>query len=149
MQTAAVALSPRSPGQRTLVLIGQPSAAELAELARSGIATVLDLRQAGEERGFDEPAAAAAAGLRYVALPVAGAAGLTRGNVEAFARIVDDPAHHPLAVHCATANRVGALVALKAAWLDGAAVEDALALGRQAGLVAMEGAVRPLLATAG
>lgn len=145
MQITEVALSPSAPDRRARVLFGQPSVAELEALARDGVRCVLDLRQAAEDRGYDEAAATAAAGMRYLALPIAGAAGLTPEAVAAFARLVDDPAHHPLAIHCATANRVGAIVTLKAAWLDGQDREAALALGRAAGMKAIEPAVVALL----
>lgn len=145
MQTVAVTLSPADATRRTLVVLGQPTAADLVALAASGTRAVLDLRQAGEDRGYDEPAAVVAAGMRYLALPIAGAAGLTADNAREFARLVDDPANHPLAIHCATANRVGALAALKAVWHDGSDVDSALALGRAAGMRAIEPAVRAAL----
>jgi uncharacterized protein (TIGR01244 family) len=145
MQTVELALSPTAPTRRTRVLLGQPTAAELAALARDGVRLVLDLRQAGEARGYDEAAAARDAGLGYRNLPVAGAAGMTRENVEAFAAIVDDGANQPLVIHCATANRVGGLVALKAAWRDGLDREAALALGRAAGMRALEPTVAALI----
>ena len=54
---------------------GQPSAAQLGELAAQGVRTVIDLRQPGEDRGFDETRVAESLGLRYVRIPVAGAEG--------------------------------------------------------------------------
>lgn len=146
MRIAELALSPAAPARLTRVVFGQPTEADLGELARAGVRVLLDLRQVDEDRGFDEDAASRAAGLVHRSLPIAGPAGLTPENVREFARIVDDPANHPLAAHCATANRIGALVALKAAWLDGLEPEAALDLGRQAGMVAIEPAVRALLA---
>lgn len=145
MQIADVALSPAHPERRTRVVFGQPNAADLAVFAEAGARAVLDLRQAAEDRGFDEAATCTALGLRHLALPIAGAAGFTPGNVAAFARLVDDPTHHPLVVHCATANRVGALAALKAVWHDGRPRDEALALGREAGMRAIEPAVVALL----
>jgi len=145
MKVVAVALSPASPERLTRVVIGQPSATELAELARDGAKVVLDLRLPGEARGFDEATAVAAAGMSYRNLGIAGPTGLTPDNVREFARLVDDPANHPLVLHCATANRVGALAALKAAWHDGRGADAALALGREAGMRAIEPAVRALL----
>ena len=57
---------------------GQPTPAHLAELAREGVRTVINLRAPGEPLEYDEPAAAAQLGLRYVALPIAGANDLDR-----------------------------------------------------------------------
>ena len=53
---------------------GQPDAAELETLAEKGYVAVIDLRGPGEDRGFDEAAAAEAAGLSYTPLPIASAA---------------------------------------------------------------------------
>jgi hypothetical protein len=49
-------------------------------------------------------------------------------------------------VHCGSSNRVGALLALRAAWLKGATLEAALAAGRSAGLTGLESAVRSAIA---
>jgi hypothetical protein len=48
-------------------------------------------------------------------------------------------------VHCASGNRVGALLALRANRLEGASPEDALELGLDAGLTRLEPAVREAL----
>ncbi|SVC09755.1 uncharacterized protein METZ01_LOCUS262609, partial [marine metagenome] len=47
--------------------------------------------------------------------------------------------------YCASGNRVGGLLALKAYWLDGVEPDDALEIGRQAGLTGLESAVQELL----
>lgn len=47
--------------------------------------------------------------------------------------------------HCAGGNRVGALVALQAAWHQGLPPEQAIALGQRAGLAGLEPRVRELL----
>ena len=48
-------------------------------------------------------------------------------------------------VSCATSNRVGAMFALKAGWLEGAAHEAAMALGQRAGLKGLAPVVAKLL----
>ena len=48
-------------------------------------------------------------------------------------------------LHCASGNRVGALMALRAAWLHGASDEEALAIGRAHGLASLRGQVEMLL----
>src|SRR5690606_38327465 len=52
----------------------------------------------------------------------------------------------PALVHCASGNRVGALAALRAAWLQGADEEAAIAEGRRWGLRSLETEVRSSLA---
>ena len=49
---------------------GQPTAEQLEKLAAAEYKTVIDLRAPSEDRGYDEAAAAKAAGLDYVPIPV-------------------------------------------------------------------------------
>jgi len=123
---------------------GQPDAADLVKLGKSGFRQVIDLRQDAETPDFDEAKAARDAGLSYASLPIAGAAGLTRENVQAFDRLLAD-AQRPVLVHCASGNRVGAMAALRAAWIEGHSPEDAIAIGKRWGLKALEPTVRALL----
>ena len=122
---------------------GQPSAAQLQQAADAGVTTVIDLRQPDEDRGFDETAAAERLGLRYVRIPVAGAAGLTDASAYAL-RTALAQSSGPVLVHCASGNRAGALLALLNA-RDGASVEHALQLGRDAGMTSLEAPTRALL----
>lgn len=88
---------------------GQPTAEQLAALARAGLRTILDVRGSEEDRGFDEPAAARALGLRYEGIPVTPD---TLGD-EQFDRaraVLNDPAARPILLHCRSANRSGALL---------------------------------------
>ncbi len=128
-----------------LYVSGQPSQAQLQALPGTGVDTVIDLRQADEPRGYDEQAAAERLGLRYVRLPVAGAAGLTDANVSALRQML---AHSDgkVLLHCASGNRAGALLALLAR-RDGADLDTALELGRRAGMKpSLEPATRDALA---
>jgi len=122
---------------------GQPSAAQLQQAADAGVTTVIDLRQPDEDRGFDETAAAERLGLRYVRIPMAGAAGLTDANAYAL-RTALAQSSGPVLVHCASGNRAGALLALVQA-RDGAPVDQALQLGRDAGMTSLEAPTRALL----
>lgn len=126
-----------------LYTAGQPSAAELQQAAAAGVTTLIDLRQPDEARGFDETAAAERLGLRYVRIPVAGAAGLTEANAQAL-RTALAQSQGPALLHCASGNRAGALLALLQA-REGASVEDALTFGRAAGMTSLEAPTRVLL----
>jgi uncharacterized protein (TIGR01244 family) len=125
------------------VVGGQPTAADLAAFAATGGALVINLRNTTEDLGYDEAATAAALGLRYLSLPVAGAAGVTPDNARALSAAIAGAAGGVM-VHCATGNRVGGLFAL-AAGLEGAPVDDAIALGRAHGMVNLDAHVRALL----
>jgi uncharacterized protein (TIGR01244 family) len=125
---------------------GRPSEAHLREARARGIRTVVNLCPHSEPCGYDEPALVQSLGMHYVNIPIAGAADLTTENARLLtAAIAEAGPKHPVLVHCASGNRVGALFAIKARRIDGAGVEEALAIGRSAGLKAMEPAVRQLL----
>lgn len=130
----------------TIVVGGQASTAELRELSIAGFRRIIDLRPATEDRGFDEPSSVAAENLEYRQLPIAYAADLTMANVQQFDQWFADPACPLTLVHCASGNRVGALFALRAAWLHGKNVAAALNEGRAAGLKGMEAAERSAIA---
>jgi uncharacterized protein (TIGR01244 family) len=130
------------PGVHTAGRIGSD---DIAKLEAAGIRHVIDLTLDSETPAFDEATAVRAAGLAYDNLPIAGPDGLTRANVEAFDRLLSD-ATGPVLVHCASSNRVGAMAALRAAWMEGKPVEEAVAIGRAWGLKSLEAAVRERIA---
>jgi uncharacterized protein (TIGR01244 family) len=112
---------------------GQPRAEDFARLAAAGCATVLDLCAPEEARGFDEPAAVAAAGLDYVNVPVRSYTP-TDALFDQVRALLRDTARRPLLFHCRSANRVGGLL-LPSLILDaGMDQEEALALAARVGL---------------
>ena len=78
-------------------------------------------------------------------IPISGATDLTKENMQALVAGLKDAPKGPVMIHCASGNRAGALLALKAAWVDGKKLEDAVALGKKAGLTRLEEALRALL----
>src|SRR3546814_239550 len=94
-----------------------------------------------ETPGFDGAGTVRAAGVGYSNLPLAGPPDLTRENVLAFDALLRD-AERPVLVHCASGNRVGAMAALRAAWVEGLPAEEAIAIGRDWGLKGLEDEVR-------
>lgn len=125
---------------------GQPDARDLAQLYMQGVRTIIDLRAGDEDRGFDEAAEVARLGMTYMTLPIAGKDAITPENAEALQALLREHGGGTL-VHCASGNRVGALLALGAA-RAGASREEALALGRRAGLKSLEPVVAAQLETA-
>ena len=123
---------------------GRIAADDLPALRAAGIVRVIDLTPDSETPGFDEAGAVRAAGLAYDNLPIAGAADLDLAAVAAFDQLLRQ-AQGPTLVHCASGNRLGALVALRAAWLQGTDDEAAIAEGRRWGLRGLEGEVRQRL----
>ena len=125
---------------------GQPTAAQLRGMARQGVRTVIDLRQPGEDRGFDETGVAESLGMRYVRIPVAGAEGLDAANVRAVHQALQQ-SQGPVLLHCASGNRAGAVLGLVNARYEHASPEQALQLGQRAGLRSLETATRERLAS--
>jgi protein tyrosine phosphatase (PTP) superfamily phosphohydrolase (DUF442 family) len=124
---------------------GQPSAAALSAAAAGGYKSVIDLRALTEDRGFDEKATVEGLGMSYVSLPVDGAAGVSFANAAALDKLLAD-LPKPVLLHCASSNRVGALLALRAK-ANGADSATALDLGVANGLGSLKGAVETKLAS--
>lgn len=132
-----------APGLRTA---GQPAPHEIQALAAAGLKHIINLRPVTEDAGFDEAALAAKLGLRYTVVPIAGAGDLNLARTRELDAALAKTQGEPTLVHCASSNRVGALLALRAAWLQKQTPEQALALGRAGGLTKMEPMVQQLLA---
>jgi protein tyrosine phosphatase (PTP) superfamily phosphohydrolase (DUF442 family) len=121
---------------------GQPDEVGLKVFADKGYAAVIDLRSDSEDRGLDEPSVVEGLGMDYISLPVAGD-GITFENARELDRLIKSY-NEPVLVHCASSNRVGALLALSAFEETG---DAALALekGKAGGLKGLEGKVRELI----
>lgn len=124
---------------------GQPDVEQLRAAAAAGIRRVINLRPASEDAGYDEAATADALQLDYQQLPIAGPQDLNADNVRKLDALLTAGAGTPTLIHCASGNRVGALMALRAAWIQGKSTAEALEIGRRWGLTKMEAAVSQLL----
>lgn len=131
-------------GAAGIASAGQPDAAALEAFAAAGYVAVIDLRGVGEDRGLDEPAVAERFGLEYISLPIPSAVAVTFENADKLDRLLAR-IDGPVLVHCASGNRVGALLALRES-RSGADDEQAVAYGRQAGLTRLESVIRQRLA---
>ncbi len=123
---------------------GQPDEETLQVYADSGFVAVVDLRTARENRGMDDEAAAVEAlGMEYISLPIDGAEAVNFDNAAALSEVLAR-FDEPVLVHCGSANRVGALLALGKAQA-GAEAEEAIAYGKAAGMTRLERRVREVL----
>jgi uncharacterized protein (TIGR01244 family) len=116
-----------------LLFGGQPTEAQLQALAAAKYKTVIDLRAPSEDRGYDEPTAAAKAGLVYVPLPITDETLDQAETLDAFIRIFNE-AEKPVLVHCAGGGRVATAYY---AWLVSEkkmSREEALAKAKEQGL---------------
>jgi len=126
---------------------GQPTPEVLAAAAEAGYQTIVSLRPDGEI-DWDEAAEVERLGMNFVSLPIAGVSDMGREAVGELEALLSDSEQKPVMIHCGSGNRVGALFAVKAFHLEGLDLEEALAVGRTAGLTQMEGAVRAVLESA-
>lgn len=123
---------------------GQPSKDDLAKFKERGVKTVVSLRGAGENPGFDEAAEVEKLGMKFVNIPVSSAGDLTVDNAKALSMVLAESGGDAV-VHCASGNRVGALMAVKAYALDGKDKGQAIKEGQQFGLTSMASTVNQVL----
>jgi uncharacterized protein (TIGR01244 family) len=108
----------------------EPFAIDL--LAREGFRTVVNTRLAHEPGVADEAAVVTRAGMAYHHLPLDPDAP-DAAIAERFLDVLSAPTTHPVYIHCASANRVGALWAIKRVVQDGwdrqQAIDEGTAIG--------------------
>ena len=128
-----------------LWVMGTPSDEQLAEFADNGGDVVINLLSQKEMTKSEEAAVVTRNGMAYYHVPVNGADGVTLENARTVDRILLENSDKTVLVHCASSNRVGALMALRAGWLDGMSVEKALEVGREHGMTSLEDKVKTML----
>jgi len=105
--------------ETTIACAGATTPAGVAEVKRLGYHSIINLREA-TEAGADvegEAAAAKAAGITYIHLPLK-TASPDPAVVDQFLTAVTTPANEPAFVHCASANRASALWMVKRMLVD-------------------------------
>ncbi|HET8815869.1 MAG TPA: sulfur transferase domain-containing protein [Pseudidiomarina sp.] len=127
------------------IAAGPPTAEQLAAFAAIGGEVVINLQSFEELQNIPEAEWAEQSNLDYFHIPIAGGDDLTRTTVAEFHGIVSANENRQMLMHCGSGNRVGAMIALRAAWHQGATVEEAIALGEQYGLTSLKPRVESLL----
>ena len=90
---------------------GQPSKEGFQTLAKMGVHTVLDLREAGG-RSADENRIVTSVGMHYVNVPMKGMATPTESQISRALAVLNDAQAGPVFVHCRRgADRTGAVIA--------------------------------------
>ncbi len=123
-----------------LITGGMPDREALERARDLGVTTVISLRTPEEPGASDEQAMVEEMGMTFVSIPIAGAADLTEDEAREVDEAIGD-AESTTVLHCASGNRAGAMVALRAFFVQGLSKEEALSLGREAGLTRLEDAV--------
>lgn len=99
---------PKSSAFADIIFGGQPSADDLKEAKKKGVKAVLNLREA-KELDFDEAALVKQLEMKYHHVPFQGVPALTDDVFDQVRAVLNDKGERPLLLHCAAANRVGAV----------------------------------------
>ncbi len=129
-----------------LLVGGQPSPEQLKAIQEAGYRMVVTLRPESERGDEGEQASVERMGMKFVVIPVPGAAGLTEENARALAKTLDEEDVLPAVVHCSTGQRVSALLGLKAFVVDRMSAAAAIDLAKSLGLTKLEAALRARIA---
>lgn len=132
---------------RHLWFSGQPDGAALEQAKTEGVKVVVNLRAASES-DWDEQAAAEALGLTYYSVPVPGDQPFQREAFERVEALVSQHRDGGVLIHCSSSNRVGAWLTAHLVEKHGLPADEAIAVGRRAGITkpAIETKVRAYLA---
>ena len=112
----------------------QPDAVALKMASKNGVVAVINLRDP-KEMDWDEQAAAQGLGMKYYNIPIITAS--PSFDPKVIAQIEEAVAaqdHAPVLLHCSSSNRVGAWLAIHLADKHRMDKEQALAVGRKAGM---------------
>jgi len=124
-ETAPAGVTNYTKVDATVACAGATPVTALPEIKKNGFASVVNFRMPTEQgANIDEAKATAAqVGLKYIHLPYQTP---TPEIAEAFLKAVADPSNQPMYIHCASANRVGAMWFIKRVKLDGWDVDRAM-----------------------
>jgi uncharacterized protein (TIGR01244 family) len=114
-------------------LASQPEKEDFTHAKDGGIKTVLNLRHPSEQ-DWNESTLVKDLGLEYVNVPIKSADSLTDESIDKVRALLTDKKKRPLLVHCASANRVGAVWLAHRVLDGGLGYEDALKEAKTVGL---------------
>ena len=123
---------------------GQPNQAQLKTLSEAGIKHIINLRMP-EEQNWDERQRVQSLGMQYHTLPIAGVDSITAANATALADLLAKMGDEPVLIHCASSNRLGALIAMDEAINKDQSLEQAIITGKRWGMTRLEPIVRAKL----
>lgn len=121
---------------------GQPSENDLRVMAHNGTKHIINLRPINEPVSFNEKELVEELGMTYHSLPISGAGDITKNNAQQLDTFLASVNGEAAFVHCASGNRVGALIATRAYLIQNQSLEDSIAEGKRWGLTSLEQTVR-------
>jgi uncharacterized protein (TIGR01244 family) len=120
-----------------VLLASQPSPEGLKEARARGIRTVINLRYPNEV-SWDQAAYAQQLGIEYHSIPFNSGQTLTDDVFNQVRRVLNERKEAPVLLHCASANRVGAVWLVHRVLDGGIAYDQALAEAKAVGLRSAE-----------
>jgi len=105
--------------ETTVACAGAVTPAAVAGIKNMGFASIINLRL-DNEKGADieaEAAAAKAAGINFVHLPLSGSAP-DSAVADRFLKTITEPGNQPAFIHCASGNRAAAMWLIKRVLID-------------------------------
>ena len=122
--------------ETTVACAGAVTPAAVAEVKKMGFKAIFNLRLATEQ-GADiegETAAAKAAGINFVHLPLSGTSP-DPAVVDNFLKVITAPGNQPALIHCASGNRASALWFIKRVMVDKWDTDRAMAEAAELGAI--------------
>lgn len=126
-----------------LITAGQPSKEDFKKLKEMGVSKIISLRPETESEPFDAQREAEALGIAFERISVSGAPDLTLDKARQLEQALQG--EEKVFIHCASGNRVGALLAVKAKVIEGKSTREALEFGEKAGLSSLRNTVKTLV----
>ena len=120
---------------------GQPNQTDFAKLKELGVENIINLR-GDNETNWSEQDLVTELGMNYYHIPVQSKADITIENATKLQSLLNEHQQQTTLLHCASSNRVGALVALYNAITLKKPIDEAVEIGKQWGLKSLEGVVR-------
>ena len=120
---------------------GQPNQTDFAKLKELGVKNIINLR-GDNETNWSEQDLVTELGMNYYHIPVQSKADITIENATKLQNLLNEHQQQTTLLHCASSNRVGALVALYNAITLKKPIDEAVEIGKQWGLKSLEGVVR-------
>jgi uncharacterized protein (TIGR01244 family) len=122
--------------ETTVACAGAVTPAAVAEIKKMGFKSIFNLRLATEQ-GADiegETAAAKAAGITFIHLPLNGTSP-DPAVVDSFLQAITAPGNQPALIHCASGNRASAMWFIKRVMVDKWDTDRAMAEASQLGAI--------------
>lgn len=131
-----------------LITSGAPTEPQLVRAQEQGVDLVISLQTRSEPGAAEEGAIVERLGMEFVRIPVPGPEGVTKEAAEDLHEALSSAKGQQVLLHCSSGNRSGALLALRAFHHEEKSVDEALELGRAAGMTSLEPIVRDQLTAA-